>query len=93
VHDVGSGLGIRKAKQLSVQIWDTGLSGGIPNFKTLVSMWILKKIIKFQTLYAHIQITQKSSSYTNKEGSWTSTNLDEIERLIAFLVYAGLVKV
>jgi hypothetical protein len=31
--------------------------------------------------------------YTNKEGSWTSTNLEEIERLIAFLVYAGLVKV
>jgi hypothetical protein len=22
---------------------DNGLSGGIPNFKTLVSMWILKK--------------------------------------------------
>ena len=47
----------------------------------------------YQYNYAHIQITQKSSSYTNKEGSWTSTNLDEIERLIAFLVYAGLVKV
>jgi hypothetical protein len=43
VHDVGSGPGIWKANQLSIQIWDTGLSGGIPNFKTLVSMWILKK--------------------------------------------------
>jgi hypothetical protein len=55
---------------------------------------MLQEVVAHTNTYArHIQITQKSSSYTNKEGSWTSTNLEEIERLIAFLVYAGLVKV
>jgi hypothetical protein len=54
---------------------------------------MLQEVVSHSNTYAHIQITQKSSPYTNKEGSWTSTNLEEIERLIAFLVYAGLVKV
>ena len=54
---------------------------------------MLQEVVPHTNTYAHIQITQKSSFYTNKEGSWTSTNLEEIERLIAFLVYAGLVKV
>ena len=55
---------------------------------------MLQEVVAHTNTYArHIQITQKSSLYTNKEGSWTSTNLEEIERLIAFLVYAGLVKV
>jgi hypothetical protein len=55
---------------------------------------MLQEVVAHTNTYTrHIQITQKSSSYTNKEGSWTSTNLEEIERLTAFLVYAGLVKV
>ena len=54
---------------------------------------MLQEVVAHTNTYAHIQITQKLSSYTNKEGSWASTNLEEIERLIAFLVYAGLVKV
>jgi RPA family protein len=54
---------------------------------------MLQEVVAHTSTYAHIQITQKSSSYTNKEGSWTSTNIEEIERLIAFLVYAGVVKV
>ena len=54
---------------------------------------MLREVLTHTNTYAHIQISQKSSLYTNKEGSWTSTNLEEIERLIAFLVYAGLVKV
>jgi hypothetical protein len=54
---------------------------------------MLQEVVSHTNTYAHIQITHKSSSYTNKEGSWTSTNLEEIERLIAFLVCAGLVKV
>ena len=54
---------------------------------------MLQEVVTHTNTYAHIQISQKSSLYTNKEGSWTSTNLEEIERLIAFLVYAGLVKV
>jgi hypothetical protein len=39
---LGLALGYEKPTT-TIQIWDTGLSGGIPNFKTLVSMWILKK--------------------------------------------------
>jgi hypothetical protein len=54
---------------------------------------MLQKVVTHTNTYAHIQIAPKSSSYINKEGSWTSTNLEEIEMLIALLVYAGLVKV
>jgi hypothetical protein len=51
---------------------------------------MLQEVVAHTNTYArHIPITQKykSSSYTNKEGSWT------LRRLIAFLEYAGLVKV
>ena len=54
---------------------------------------MLQDVVAHTNIYAHIQITKTSSSYTNKEGAWMSTNLEEIERLIAFLVHVGLVKV
>jgi hypothetical protein len=51
---------------------------------------MLQEVVAHTNTYSHIQITQKSPSYTNKEGSWTSTNLEEID---CFLVYAGVIKV
>jgi hypothetical protein len=62
-------------------------------FWLFFSKEMLQEVVSHTNTYVHIQITQKSSSYTKKEGSWTSTNLEEIERFIAFLVYEGLVKV
>jgi hypothetical protein len=32
------------------QMWDTGFSGGIPNFESWCPSWILRKNINFQTL-------------------------------------------
>jgi hypothetical protein len=55
-------------------------------FQLFFTKEMLQEVVAHTNTYAHMQITQKSSSYTNKEGSWTSTNLEEIERLIAFLV-------
>jgi hypothetical protein len=55
-------------------------------FQLFFTKEMLQEVVAHTNTYAHMQITQKSSLYTNKEGSWTSTNLEEIERLIAFLV-------
>ena len=59
-------------------------------FRLFFTKEMLQEVVAHTNTYAHIQITKTSSSYTNKEGAWMSTNLEEIERLIAFLVYAGL---
>jgi hypothetical protein len=40
---------------------------------------MLQEVVAHTSTYGHIQIAQKSSSYTNKEGSWTSTNIEEID--------------
>ena len=43
--------GILKVRVTSIQKLDTGFSGGILKFQTLVSQWDTEKKCQFQTLY------------------------------------------
>jgi hypothetical protein len=75
------------------QAFTRGMNSELEFFQLFYTEEMRQEVIAHTNTYAHIQITQKSFLYANKEWSWTSTNLEEIERLIAFLVYAVLVKV
>ncbi|XP_028407178.1 piggyBac transposable element-derived protein 4-like [Dendronephthya gigantea] len=75
------------------QAFTRGMHREIEFFRLFFTREMLQEVVTHTNSYAHIKTAQKPSSYTNKEGVWTPTNLEEIERLIAFLVYAGLVKV
>ena len=62
-------------------------------FRLFFTRKMLQEVVTHTNAYAHIKVSTQPSSYTTKEGAWEPTNLEEIERLIAFLVYAGLVRV
>ena len=52
---------------------------------------MVDKTVLHTNTYAYIHITSKK--YTNLDESWKETTSDEIFRLIALLIYFGLVKV
>ena len=55
---------------------------------------IIADIVKHTNSYAWGHVAQAScTTYTNPDDSWNDTNIKEIKRLIALLIYFGLVKV
>ena len=55
---------------------------------------IVSDIVKYTNSYAYEHIMEESHrSYTQPDGSWLEVTSEEIERLIALLLYFGLVKV
>ena len=53
--------GILKVRVTSIQKLDTGFSGGILKFQTLVSQWDTEKKCQFQTLYVCMYEGQSSA--------------------------------
>ena len=55
---------------------------------------MVSDICKYTNSYANEHIVEGShQSYTQSDGSWKDTTPEEINRLIALLIYFGLVKV
>ena len=56
---------------------------------------IISSIATNSNIYATTKVSQKSycTAYVNKEGLWNETSPAEIEKLIALLIYFGLVRV
>ena len=55
---------------------------------------MINNIVDHTNSYANEHICSGShQSYTKPDGSWQDTTADEIKRLIALLIYFGLVKV
>ena len=55
---------------------------------------IIGDIVRHTNSYAWGHVAQTScTTYTNPDGSWNGTNIEEIKRLIALLIHFGLVKV
>ena len=59
-------------------------------FRLFFTQEMVDKIVLHTNTYGYIHITSKK--YTNLDGSWKETTSDEIFRLIALLIYFGLVK-
>ena len=55
---------------------------------------MITNIVTHTNTYAWEHIYSGShQSYTSPDGSWQDTTADEIKRLIALLIYMGLVKI
>ena len=55
---------------------------------------IIGDIARHTNSFAWGHVAQTScTTHTNPDGSWNDTNIEEIKRLIALLIYFGLVKV
>ena len=53
---------------------------------------VIQKIAKHANEYGNSTIHQKNS-YADKNGDWTDTTPEEVRKLIAILLYHGLVRV
>ena len=54
---------------------------------------IIGDIVRHTNSYAWGHVAQTSrTTYTNPDGSWNDTNIEEIKRLIALLIYLVLSK-
>ena len=63
-------------------------------FQLFFTREIVESIVMHTNTYAYIRIAAgEYKSYTCSDGSWQETTSDEIRRLIALLIYFGLVKV
>ena len=57
--------GILKVSLTSIQKLDTGFSGGILKFQTLVSQWDTEKKCQFQTLVGSVHLMSLLSCWLN----------------------------
>ena len=63
-------------------------------FQLFFTIDMIDSIVTHTNSYAHEHIFQGThSSYAKSDGSWQDVTADEIKRLIALLIYFGLVKV
>lgn len=61
-------------------------------FWLFITVELLREICLHTNSYGWATVAEKSY-YGDKEGAWKETNPDEIEKLIALILYCGLVKV
>jgi len=61
-------------------------------FWLFITVELLREICLHTNSYGWATIAEKSY-YGDKEGAWKETNPDKIEKLIALILYCGLVKV
>ena len=63
-------------------------------FHLFFTFEMIRQIVDHTNSYAYEHITEGSDqSYAQKDGSWKEVTPDEIKRLIALLIYFGLVRV
>ena len=63
-------------------------------FQLFFTIDMINSIVTHTNSYAHEHIFEGThSSYAKSDGSWQDVTADEIKRLIALLIYFGLVKV
>ena len=63
-------------------------------FRLFFTNEMVESIVLHKNTYAYLHIVSGSqSSYTRSDGSWRETLSDEINRLIALLIYFGIVNV
>ena len=63
-------------------------------FRLFFTKEMVERIVTHTNAYAYIRVGSGShKTYTSSDGSWKDTTSDEIYRLIALLIYFGLVKV
>ena len=77
---------------LNAPLLRTTLNTAVEFFKLFFSMEIIKAICTHTNTYAWKVIANKPH-YAKSVGSWKETCPEEIERLIAIIIYFGLVKV
>ena len=61
-------------------------------FRLFITVELIREICEHTNSYGWITIGEKSY-YGDKDGAWKETNPEEIEKLIALILYCGLVKV
>ncbi|KAL9952183.1 hypothetical protein ACROYT_G039398 [Oculina patagonica] len=63
-------------------------------FRLFFTVEMIKQIVTHTNAYAYERIIEETHQwYAQKDGSWEEVTPDEIERLIALLIYFGLVRV
>ena len=62
-------------------------------FYLIFTTEMISNIVTHTNSYANEHIFSRTQSYASPDGSWRDVTADEIKRLIAILMYLGLVKV
>ena len=64
-------------------------------FRLFITTEMIDAITSHTNSYAHAKVGTRgyTTGYVNQDGSWVETSPEEIDRLVALLVYMGLVKI
>ena len=84
----------RPARPPGLQFEQPLLRGAVEFFKLSFTEELVNNIVRHTNSYAVEHITEATHrSYAQADGSWKDTTPEEIYRLIALLIYFGLVKI